>query len=54
VDEEVFETKNSWRKCDHPQFRDGEKYRVRIEPMYSISRTVRLSAQSRECGNGHR
>jgi hypothetical protein len=49
-----LKAKNSSRKCDYAQFRDGEKYRVSIEPMYSISRTVPLSAQSRECGDGHR
>jgi len=45
--------KNRWGKSDHPQFGEGEKYRVSIEPTDSISRTVLLIAKSRECGGGH-
>ena len=43
---------DSWRKSDHTQFWEGEKYRVSIEPMDSISRRALLSAKSMECGGG--
>jgi hypothetical protein len=43
---EVKVISDSWRKSDHPQFGEGEKYRVSTEPMDSISRTALLSAKT--------